>query len=222
MGTLTSVKVWKGLNKKVIGRCNLCSTKQGDLKKIMKSCIPKCRRWATLKVGNLKASEQPQDGLMRHFSPKTQSFPLEVRPKVTSIRCDVGPIGTSNARCRGKAKHGRNPRGLSRPFGRSNHVELDDIISTPFSPHIINYEPSRGFIVPKFTTYDGTSDLFDHIMHFRQLMTLDIGNDALLCHYQDVEYQDAGERVTQRLHETVWVSCAPSGVLQHGSHPGNL
>ena len=29
--------------------------------------------------------------------------------------------------------------------------------------------------------YDGTNNLFDHIMHFRQLITLDIGNDALLC-----------------------------------------
>ena len=155
MGTLTSVKVWKGLNKKVIGRCNLCSTKQGDLKKIMKSCIPKCRRWATLKVGNLKASEQPQDGLMRHLSPRTQSFPLVVtwhglrRSFHQLVRCNwtkaltlpgyqqrgsateahiyqmqCGPNWTSNARCRGKAKHGRNPRGLSRPFGRSNHVEV--------------------------------------------------------------------------------------------------
>ena len=55
------------------------------------------------------------------------------------------------------------------------------MLSTPFSLHIINYEPSRGFIVPKFMTYDGTSDPLDHIMHFRQLMTLDIRNDALLC-----------------------------------------
>ena len=54
------------------------------------------------------------------------------------------------------------------------------MLSTLFGPHIINYEPSRGFIVPKFTTYDGTSDPFDHIMHYRQLITLDIGNDALL------------------------------------------
>ena len=30
-------------------------------------------------------------------------------------------------------------------------------------------------------TYDGIGNHFDHIMHFRQLMTLDIGNDALLC-----------------------------------------
>ena len=55
------------------------------------------------------------------------------------------------------------------------------MLSTPFSPHIINYKPSRRFMVPKFTTYDGTSDPFDHIMHYRQLMTLDIRNDALLC-----------------------------------------
>nr|CAN71008.1 hypothetical protein VITISV_025165 [Vitis vinifera] len=55
------------------------------------------------------------------------------------------------------------------------------MLSTPFSPDIINYEPPRGFMVPKFSTYDGTSDLFDHITHYKQLMTLDIGNDALLC-----------------------------------------
>ena len=55
------------------------------------------------------------------------------------------------------------------------------MLSTLFSPHIINYKPLRGFMVPKFTTYDGTSDLFDHIMHYRQLMTVDIGNNALLC-----------------------------------------
>lgn len=55
------------------------------------------------------------------------------------------------------------------------------MLSMPFSPHIINYEPSKGFMVPKFTTYDKTSDLFDHFMHYRQLMILDIGNDALLC-----------------------------------------
>ena len=35
--------------------------------------------------------------------------------------------------------------------------------------------------MPKFSAYDGFSDPFDHIMHYKQLMTLDIGNDALLC-----------------------------------------
>ena len=58
---------------------------------------------------------------------------------------------------------------------------LDDMLSMPFNPRIINYEPLRGFIVLKFSTCDGFSDPFDHIMHYRQLMTLDIGNDVLLC-----------------------------------------
>ncbi|RVW51764.1 hypothetical protein CK203_066847 [Vitis vinifera] len=35
---------------------------------------------------------------------------------------------------------------------------LDDMLSTPFSPRIIKYEPPRGFIVPKFSTYDGSND----------------------------------------------------------------
>ena len=66
------------------------------------------------------------------------------------------------------------------PIG-SISKRLDDMLSTPFCSHIIHYEPPRGFLVPKFSTYDGSSDPFDHIMHYRQLMTLDIGNDALLC-----------------------------------------
>ena len=45
--------------------------------------------------------------------------------------------------------------------------QLDDMLSTPFNPYIINYKPSKGFMVPKFSTYDGTSDPIDHIMHYR-------------------------------------------------------
>ncbi|RVW76067.1 hypothetical protein CK203_049186 [Vitis vinifera] len=66
------------------------------------------------------------------------------------------------------------------PLG-SISMQLDDMLSTPFNPHTINYDPPIGFMIPKFSTYDGTNDPFDHIMHYRQLMTLDIGNDALLC-----------------------------------------
>ncbi|RVW14387.1 hypothetical protein CK203_090488 [Vitis vinifera] len=67
------------------------------------------------------------------------------------------------------------------PHTGSISKRLDDMLSTPFYYHIIHYNPPRGFLVPKFSTYDGSSDPFDHIMHYRQLMTLDIGNDALLC-----------------------------------------
>ena len=57
---------------------------------------------------------------------------------------------------------------------------LNDMLFTPIGPHIINYEPPKGLVVPKFMMYDVTSDLFDHIMHFRQFMTLNIGIDALM------------------------------------------
>ena len=66
------------------------------------------------------------------------------------------------------------------PIG-SISKRLDDMLSTPCCSHIIHYDPLRGFLMPKFSTYDGSSDPFNHIMHYRQLMTLDIGNDVLLC-----------------------------------------
>ncbi|XP_034674344.1 uncharacterized protein LOC117905555 [Vitis riparia] len=74
---------------------------------------------------------------------------------------------------------GRNPPNEP-PIG-SISKRLDDMLSTPFCSHIIHYEPPRGFLVPKFSTYDRSSDPFDHIMHYRQLMTLNIGNDLMLC-----------------------------------------
>ena len=55
------------------------------------------------------------------------------------------------------------------------------MLSMPFSSCIINYEPPRGFLMKKISAYDRSNDLFDHIMHYRQLMTFDIRNDALLC-----------------------------------------
>ena len=55
------------------------------------------------------------------------------------------------------------------------------MLSTPFNSRIINYDPPIRFLVLKFSVYDESSGLFDHIMHYRQLMTLDIGNDTLLC-----------------------------------------
>ncbi|KAL6347122.1 hypothetical protein AAG906_012703 [Vitis piasezkii] len=172
------MKVWKYSNERVIGRYSLCFTKQGDSKKRVKSCM----------------SQSSRRILMRHFS----EMQKEVRQIVTSIRCNASPIGTSDARHRGKTRHGRNP-------GGSSNRRLDDMISMPFDPHIINYEPSRGFIVPKFTIYNRISDPFNHIMHFRQLMTLDIRNDALLY---------VGKRVTHRLHEMVRTSRSLGRILQ--------
>ncbi|KAL6319752.1 hypothetical protein AAG906_036810 [Vitis piasezkii] len=142
----------------------------------MQICWNKCQHRAPLKVGTLKANKQPQNKLMR-----SQLYPDinedEVRQKVTFVKCDASSIGTSDTKCGGETMHIINlevsPSSVCR--------RVDNMLSTPFDPHIINYKPSRGFIVPKFTMYDGINDLFDHIMHFRRLMTLNIGNDALLC-----------------------------------------
>lgn len=65
---------------------------------------------------------------------------------------------------------------------------LDDMLFTPFSPRIISYKPLRRFLMPKFSTYDGSNNPFDY-MHYQQLMTLDIGNDLLLCKVFPVSLQ---------------------------------
>ena len=38
-----------------------------------------------------------------------------------------------------------------------------------------------GFSMPKFQMFDESGDPFDHLMHFRQVMTLQCKNDLLLC-----------------------------------------
>ncbi|RVW98422.1 hypothetical protein CK203_026749 [Vitis vinifera] len=104
-------------------------------------------------------------------------------PMVQNIHPHRGPLVTPVMR-NVHSHPAEQPTGRNIPNGPpigSISKRLDDMLSTPFCSHIINYEPPRGFLVPKFSIYDGTNDPFDHIMHYRQLMTLDIGNDALLC-----------------------------------------
>ncbi|RVW25288.1 hypothetical protein CK203_110567 [Vitis vinifera] len=105
------------------------------------------------------------------------------------------PTTTTNQRGCGKLSHSDS---ISR--------RLDDMFSTSFNSHIINYEPLRGFIMPKFSVYDGFSDPFDHIMHYRQLMTLDIGNDVLLCKVFPVSLQ--GQAL-------LWFHCLPMNFVDN-------
>ena len=67
-------------------------------------------------------------------------------------------LTTSTTACRPLIERG--------PLGFVNR-RLDDMFSTPFNPYIIDYEPPRGFMMPKFMTYDKTSDPFDHFLHYR-------------------------------------------------------
>ena len=57
----------------------------------------------------------------------------------------------------------------------------EDMLSSPLDQHILSYEPPRGFVIPSFVMYDGSSDPYDHMLHFNQAMILNAGNDRLLC-----------------------------------------
>ena len=57
----------------------------------------------------------------------------------------------------------------------------EDMLSSPLGQHILSYEPPRGFVILSFTMYDGSSDPYDHILHFNQAMILNARNDCLLC-----------------------------------------
>ena len=56
-----------------------------------------------------------------------------------------------------------------------------DMLSTPLGQHILDYDPPRGFSIPPFTMYDGSSDPYDHMLHYNQAMILNAGDDRLLC-----------------------------------------
>ena len=55
------------------------------------------------------------------------------------------------------------------------------MLSSPLGQHILDYEPPREFFIPPFAMYDGSSDPYDHMLHFNQAMILNVGNDRLLC-----------------------------------------
>ena len=57
----------------------------------------------------------------------------------------------------------------------------DDMLSSPLGQHILNYEPPCGFVMPTFTIFDISNDPYDHMLHYNHAMTLDVGNDHLLC-----------------------------------------
>ena len=55
------------------------------------------------------------------------------------------------------------------------------MLSSPLSPHILSYEPPRDFVMLSFAMYDGSTDSYDHKLHFNQTMILSARNDRLLC-----------------------------------------
>lgn len=124
---------------------------------------------------------QLSDAMQARLGPQIPG--MEWRPDVAKAQ-EVCPDPSAAAAMPKWPLHASTPQWVGaltdRGLPGSVSRQLDDMLSMPFNLYIINYEPPRGFMVPKFTTFNGTSDLFDHIMHYRQLMTLDIGNDTLL------------------------------------------
>ena len=57
----------------------------------------------------------------------------------------------------------------------------DDMLSSPLGQHILDYDPTRGFFILDFTTFDDSIDPYDHMLHYNQAMTLNSSNDLLLC-----------------------------------------
>ena len=57
----------------------------------------------------------------------------------------------------------------------------EDMLSAPLGQHNLSYEPPCGFVTPSFAMYDGSSDSYDHMLHFNQVMILNAGDDRLLC-----------------------------------------
>ena len=58
---------------------------------------------------------------------------------------------------------------------------LNDMHSSHLGQHILDYEPPQGFIMPTFVMFDGSSNPYDHMLHYNQAMTLNARNDHLLC-----------------------------------------
>ena len=56
-----------------------------------------------------------------------------------------------------------------------------DLLSTPLGQHILDYDPPRDFSIPPFSMFDGSSDPYDHMLHYNQATILNAGDYRLLC-----------------------------------------
>ncbi|RVW84783.1 hypothetical protein CK203_046658 [Vitis vinifera] len=106
-------------------------------------------------------------------TPMVQNVHPHRDPIVTPVMRNVHPAPSETANWEKHPKRA-TPLASSAKDWMTCSPRLSALISLTTSPQGDSSYQS-------FSTYDGTNDPFDHIMHYRQLMTLDIGNDALLC-----------------------------------------
>ena len=65
----------------------------------------------------------------------------------------------------------------------------NDMLFSPLGQHILDYKPPRGFVMPTFAMFDGSSDPYDHMLHYNQAMILNVENDHLLCKVFSISLQ---------------------------------
>ncbi|KAA8525734.1 hypothetical protein F0562_007589 [Nyssa sinensis] len=72
-------------------------------------------------------------------------------------------------------------RGPQNPPEQDELAKLLGRLATPFTHAIMSEERPRKFMVPKFTLYDGSGDLGDHLSHYQHTMALHGASDAFMC-----------------------------------------
>ena len=55
------------------------------------------------------------------------------------------------------------------------------MLSSPLGQHILDYKPPRGFVILAFTTFDGFTNPYDHMLHYNNVTILNADDDLLLC-----------------------------------------
>ena len=55
------------------------------------------------------------------------------------------------------------------------------MLSSPLGQYFLDYNSPCGFVIPAFATFDGSTDPYDHMLHYNQVMILNANNDRLLC-----------------------------------------
>ena len=83
---------------------------------------------------------------------------------------------------------------------------LASLHSSPFVPTIENAPLPSGFIQPKFTTYEGKTEPYMYLCHFRQVMVVYRRNEALMCILFPSSLGDLGLTWFERLLEGSIVS----------------
>ncbi|KAF5933814.1 hypothetical protein HYC85_029985 [Camellia sinensis] len=130
------------------------------------------------------------------------SHSLQTRSRQTELprSSDLRTVLEEKARCKEDAR-ARDPHRVSAlqrlapwthgsvevgmPIPRLTYEPTDKALArlqtSPFVPAIENAPLPSGFLQPKFTTYEGKTDPYSHLSHFRQVMAVYRRNEALMC-----------------------------------------